>query len=270
MSQLALWEDAFIPDDTPLPLLVAARWEFPLQYHVTGGKYRYALQDWIHGLTQISGKALWEQVRRLRNDPDCTLNVESEPYRATDGKTYKRPFVDDRSLYRSAQALRPLNSRERLPEVHTAIMEYLAAAGVLADQMRRDPEWAAARIEGMVSRKAMMAALREAVEQAPPWLYGAATNDVYRGLYHRDRDELAAQLETKNVRDKLSVPALRYLDIAEWTISQQIGDMQQIGVEQTRDIIQDIAGMIGVQVGEVEQRLGIDVVSGQKTLQAGG
>ena len=30
-------------DDTPLPLLVAKKWDFPLAYHIVEGKYFYAI-----------------------------------------------------------------------------------------------------------------------------------------------------------------------------------------------------------------------------------
>ena len=37
-------------DDTPLPLLVAKKWDFPLAFHVVEGQYYYAVQDWVRGL----------------------------------------------------------------------------------------------------------------------------------------------------------------------------------------------------------------------------
>jgi hypothetical protein len=40
-------------NDTPLPLIVAKRWGFPLAHHVTEDGMFYAVQDWIRGLTWV-------------------------------------------------------------------------------------------------------------------------------------------------------------------------------------------------------------------------
>ena len=37
-------------DNTPLPLIVAKKWGFPLAFHIVDGKYMYAIQDWVRGL----------------------------------------------------------------------------------------------------------------------------------------------------------------------------------------------------------------------------
>ncbi len=52
MSNLPLpFEDDFqTDDDTPLPLIVAKQWNFPLRYAQTDTDMYYAIQDWIVGL----------------------------------------------------------------------------------------------------------------------------------------------------------------------------------------------------------------------------
>jgi len=250
-----LWDDP-APDGRPLPLIVAAKWEFNLQHHVADGETWYALRDWVEGLTGEESRFVLAKLKRTMGD--MLTSSRHMPYHLADGRHRKLAFVVDVDLYRVAAYLRPMADRPALAQ----IKEYLARAGAFADELRLEPERAAARIEGMVSRKAMMDALSKAVQGAPGWLYGAATNDVYKGLYKRSYGQLAADLRTKSPRDKMSVPALRYLDIAEWMISQQIGSSSHLTADQARAIIQDIAALIGVQVEEVEQRLRIDAVTG--------
>lgn len=132
------------PDQRPLPLLVAEKWNFPLQHYqrfdVEGG-YLYAMKDWASGLVGEKGVQALKDFKRLKKkelvDPFHQL-----PYQAADGKTYKVDFCTDKVLYLFAQYARPLDEREVL----AAIRKYLAEAGVLVDELRRDPELA---VEGL-------------------------------------------------------------------------------------------------------------------------
>ena len=52
-------------DDTPLPLIVAKRWNFPLA-HIknTIGVY-YAIQDWMRGLTgEADTRKMWSYFKK--------------------------------------------------------------------------------------------------------------------------------------------------------------------------------------------------------------
>lgn len=268
-KQLTLWSDGeleFMRDARPLPLIVAAKWGFPLQFHGQEGDYRYALQDWVRGLLHSKGSTLREQVRRLLNDSDVTLAVTTEPYRAADGKTYQVPFVTDRDLYAAAQALRPLGSRTQLAEVHKQILDYLTRSGVFVDAIRRDPKRMAARLEGMVSRSEFTASLVKTVIDLTQGSFAIATNDVYKGLFHRTAAQLKSQLNAKNLRDAMSQPALHLTGLCEWLCAQQIGEAQTLRFEEARCIIQEISGMLGIQVDEIERRLGLDLVTGRKLL----
>jgi hypothetical protein len=269
MTQLALWQDEDLKDKRPLPLIVAAKWAFGLQYHVVNGQHIYALQDWVRGMIGGKPEAVRQQVRRLIADSDMGLNVTVEKYLAANGKRYEMPFVADEDLYRVAQALRPLNKREKLSEVHNAIMRYLAKAGAFVDKARRDPKWAAARLEGVIARSAFTEALAQTVIDMTQQGYGTATNDVYRGVFHRDTAQLKSTLNTDKPREKMSQPALHYLGIAEWACAQHIGEAESISFSEARTIIQDVAGLVGVQVGELERHFNIDIVTGKPPLPSG-
>src|SRR5258708_7547572 len=85
-------------DKRPLPEIVADRWSFPLAYvdHEDGKRY-YAVLDWILGVAQTpNASEFWRAMKRRLN----TAGVETRtwctglPYRASDGKTYKRDHAE--------------------------------------------------------------------------------------------------------------------------------------------------------------------------------
>lgn len=127
-TQLSLFDD-----DKPLPLIVAAKWGFPLQYHVVSGTYCYSPVDWIAGLIGIaSASKTWHNIEY---SDQLSFSKVQLAYQATDGKTYQTAFVTDNGLYLIAQHMRAKKGREALK----AIREYLAQAGAFADLARRNP-----------------------------------------------------------------------------------------------------------------------------------
>lgn len=255
-------------DKRPLPLIVADRWHFPLQSHESSGDKVYSLHDWARGMLGGKPGTIREQVRRLLNDSTVMLNVTVEKYRAPNGKTYNGPFVDAESLYRATQALRPTNARERLSEVHGAILTYLAKAGVFADKARRDPALVAARLNGVETRSYFAAALAQTVVDMSPYGYATATNTEYKGLFGRDAKQLRRDLETDQIRDKMSREALHMVGLCESLCARLIGERQQLTLDEALVVIAEIAGMLGLQVDEIERRMGIDFVTGRKLTSA--
>jgi hypothetical protein len=124
------------------------------------------------------------------------------------------------------------------------------------------------RQNGTISRKALTDAIQKVVVNANPTFYGTATNDVYRGVFGRDTKQLKRDLQTESPRDKMSVPALAYLSIAEFFGSQQLNESDELTIPQARQVIQEVAGRVGMQVNEMESLLGIDIVTGRKLLGA--
>lgn len=125
--------DLSLSDIRPLPLIVAEKWGFELQYHpASDGKTYFAVQDWIRGLTGES------DIRKVLTKLKKEMPISSRhlDYLASDGKTYQREFTNDESLYRITQYLRNTKDRPMIAEVR----QYLAEAGSLLDDWRRNPE----------------------------------------------------------------------------------------------------------------------------------
>lgn len=258
--QLSLWGDTPTSDKRPLPLIVAEKWAFKLAYidqDSSPDNYLYAGLDWFRGLG--GSRQGWSLLKN-----QLSISTRQLPYLAANGKTYQLDFLTHEQLYIIAMEMRPLKRRPQLD----AIRDYLAQAGVISDKIRREPSWAVTRIDGMVSREQFTHALVTCVTDLGSDGIAIATNDVYRGLYHRTAAQLSKQLDTKNPRDKMTQGALHILGLCEWVCSQQIGEAQSISMEQARAVIQMVAGMLGLQVAVIEKQLGIDLATGKKLISS--
>ena len=54
-------------DTRPLPLIVAERWGFPLQYYIVDGQPRYSVLDWIKGIAESDPRRvsfIWGQSKK--------------------------------------------------------------------------------------------------------------------------------------------------------------------------------------------------------------
>jgi hypothetical protein len=237
-------DDGSSADDTPLPLIVAKRWNFLLAYHETAAGKVYAVQDWMRGLTgEESISHLWSMYKKTDAGKQTVNSASRLPYKASDGKTYKRDFVNDKGLYLIAQYMRVKHDRPMLDEIR----RFLAAAGAFVDEVRREPDkliegmgnpdklldafieyhrkrgkddrWIQMRIDSKIKRNQFTAALAEFVQDAlSPRHYANATDDVYRGLWGRTAATLKTELgvpNASNLRDHQPTLALYYQGIVE-------------------------------------------------------
>jgi len=295
MTNLPLpFEDDFQDrDDTPLPLIVATRWNFPLAHVQTEDGMYYAVQDWIVGLIGVTNEQASKDWTKLKKKTSPLWR--SLPYRASDGKTYKRPFTDDKGVYVIAQYLRPLEVRPVLEEVR----EFLAAAGAFVDEIRRTPEtvvlkgainpdeaidaaikayraqgkddrWIQARIEGKIKRNQFTAALSAAVEELlTPRHFATATDDIYMGLWQRTAAQLKKELDLPkkaNLRDHQPMLALHYQGIAEEVCAHKLGTRQELTWDEARDIVKMVANFIGKQAQQTAELLQMDLATGSPLL----
>lgn len=282
-------------DPQPLPLIVAARWKFPLQYHLIEGVYWFAVQDWIRGLTSgANPTTIWADIQRRGEQ---TLDsIQPLPYVATDGKTYRRDYTDDKGLYDIAAHLRATKARPALGE----IKDFLAKAGVFVDRLRRDPDaaadvstavlqrheadwkrlgrgddWVEARVKGIFSRKAFVSALKAAIIDmfgAERDVFWRSTETLYKGLWQRTTAQLREDLgiTTKaELRDHFGKYALIYTGLAEQIIADKLGEVETVTFATALEIIWQIAHMIYSQARQTAEVLGIDLVTNKPLLKSG-
>jgi hypothetical protein len=286
-------------DDTPLPLLVAKKWGFPLAFHIVEGKYMYAIQDWLRGLTGSDDiRKVWDHFKKQRAWVEMSDSIGRLPYKASDGKTYKREYANDEKLYVITQHIRVTQARPVLNEIR----DFLAASGAFVDEVRRDPKtvltsgamtpdqaldaaiemyraqgkddsWIQARLEGKIKRNQFIIALKSAVADIlNPKHYATATDDIYRGLWGRTAAHLKRQLELPkkaSLRDHQPALALEYQRIAEGASAQKLGQRQELTWDEARDIVKMVAAFVGRQAREMSELLEMDLATGFPLLISG-
>jgi hypothetical protein len=299
MAQLPVVSDApSNADDTPLPLLVAKRWNFPLAHIKSDDHILYAIQDWMRGLTgDTDTRYLLAKFKKTGAGQQMWSSIQCLPYAAADNKTYRRDFVNDKGLYLIAQYLRVNRERPMLDEIR----RFLAAAGAFVDEVRRDPEklvdgisnpdklidvfiayhrkrgkddrWVQMRIDSKIKRSQFTATLAEFVRDVlTPRHYATATDDVYRKLRGRPAAQLKTELglpSTAILRDHQPTLALYYQGIAEEVCARKLGERQELWWDEARAIIQTVATIIGRQAKETSEMLNMDLATGKPLLTGG-
>src|SRR5687768_12576425 len=116
-----LMPDRFdLPDDndTPLPLIVAKRWDFTLAFVETEDGIYYAVKDWIRGLTgEDDIRQIWNKLKKQPIWNELSISSRQLPYKSTDGKTYRLNYTLDKGLYLIAQYLRVTKDRPVLDQI---------------------------------------------------------------------------------------------------------------------------------------------------------
>lgn len=111
-------------NDTPLPLIVAKRWNFPLAHVRTDNGIFYAIQDWLRGLTGI------DDVRRIlpkirQRQPDLIKSFQTFPYKSTNDKIYQLPYTNEQGLINLLTYLRLALGRSRLAAIRNFVAQQL-------------------------------------------------------------------------------------------------------------------------------------------------
>src|SRR5258708_310766 len=89
-------------EDLPLPLLVAKRWNFPLQCHTLDDVFYYAIVDWIAGLTNcdtIHASNLWVNLRHSVSFGETPISIMSMSYDDGYHETSQRHYTNENGLY---------------------------------------------------------------------------------------------------------------------------------------------------------------------------
>jgi hypothetical protein len=288
MTQLAMFGDADLSDSRPLPLRAASAFDFDLQTcELPDGTLYYAVQDWIRG---VSGK---DDTRGTianikRRDAQMLSTWQRLPYTAKDGKTYQRDYANAEGLYAIAQRL---NADTRLAD---KLRSYLSKAGVKFDEYRAAPEqmiadghsyldakakrlgWSqdhkALRRESADARVLMTDAAKDAVAAVLSGRdYVSITNTEYRELYGRSAAELRSAMglpQGTNLRDFQPAVALTYQQTAERIIADMLRTRAALSFDECLEIVARVCRMIGRQIAESSDLLGIDIPTGLPMLRS--
>lgn len=293
MTQLNLFQ--YDPADKPYPLMVADKWNFELAHYIPDGAtprdYLYHAVQWTLGLG-AKQHTTWENIKNQYVNSNDKLKIETIPYLAADGKTYDVEFIDQQTCYHVAMAMRVTKTRPQLAE----IKEYLARAGVFADEARRNPEQVIEVLKPLAQAKrerqialheqwgldATQAAQRlklrheatlernrlisEFVRLCDSPNIARLTNAEYIALFGATASTLKEMLNTKSIRDALDDYQLDAVAFAEKSLAKILTAWERGSVVEIEGVIQTIMQPIGAAMRVVYNALGLDHITGQPLL----
>jgi uncharacterized protein (DUF1330 family) len=253
------------------------------------GEWHFSVIDVIAELLMCDhkkAKSYWSTLKeRLKKEGNETVtNCDQLKMPAPDGK---QRFTD---VISSEQALRLIQSIPS-PKVEP-FKQWLAAVGAEELQDGQDPEeelkaalervggkykrkgksdtWIEARIQGIITRKQFVEALKAAVINAPPGLYAQATDKLYLGLWERTTAQLRGELnltEQENPRDHFGEYALIYTRLAEMIATNKLDKIEIVTLSMALDIVWAVAILINQQANATANALGMDLVTERKLLR---
>ena len=103
-------------------------------------------------------------------------------------------------------------------------------------------------MQGIVTRKEFVAALKIAVLNAPPTIYVEATEKLYKGLWDRTTAQLRGELKIDkkaNPRDHFGKYALIYTRLAEELSTEELGKADTVPMSVAMEIVWEVAKMMG-------------------------
>lgn len=270
------------PDDTPAMDLNEIRkiWH--------QNEWYYSIVDvvsWATGREQKRAKDYWKNLKsELKRAGNQSV---SQPYTfklpAPDGKLRASDFGNAEQILRVVQEIPGAKTNE--------IKEWLAQVGAERLEIGGDPEeelkaaldrvggryrrsgksdtWIEARIQGIITRKLFVEALKAAVIAAPPTLYAQATEHLYMGLWERTTAQLRNELDLapkENPRDSFGEYALIYTRIAEMVATNKLDKLEIVTLSMAMDIVWEVARLIHAQAQATANALGMDLVTEKRLL----
>jgi len=153
-------------DDRPLPERIATLYSFTLAFQdVEGNKRYYSVQDWIAGILPKSNtRNLWNMMKRRH--PQLYTRCVQLPYKVANGRKYQMDHADALTLYSITQRMEA-NSGSR-----DSVLVYLAKAGVILDELMRNPAQAEAMFSDLSDEKDFRKLLNEGYspQEARQWI----------------------------------------------------------------------------------------------------
>jgi DNA-damage-inducible protein D len=222
---------------------------------------------------------------RLKKEGNESLtNCKQLKMKAQDGKSYLTDAMNREQLLRLVQSIpspkvEPLKlwlaqvGAERLEEsedpelglfrsIDRTIKDYQSAG--------KTDNWITARVQGIVTRKEFVEALKNAVIAAPPSIYAQTTDHLYKGLWERTAAQLRKDLNIAlkdNPRDHFGEYALIYTRLAEKLATDRLETSETVTMEIAMNIVREVAEIIHGQAQQTSEILGLDLVTEKPLLK---
>lgn len=224
--------------------------------------------------------------RLVREGNQTLTNCKSLKLIAEDGKRRLTDVVNTEEALRLIQSIpspkaEPLKlwlarvGAERIEEFEDPEVGLFRTLDRAVERYQLDGKpatWITVRVEGIVTRKQFVEALKQAVLDAPPALYGQSTDKLYKGLWDRTTAQLRRDLQItpkENPRDHFGKYALIYTRLAEEVAGERLRDLESVPMAMAMEVIWKVARLFHKQAKELSVALGYDLVTEKPLLRDG-
>lgn len=161
---------------------------------------------------------------------------------------------------------------QRLEETEDPELGLFRSLDRTVDEYRRigkPDSWIALRVEGIVTRKRFVEALKNAVIDELPSMYAQTTDRLYKGLWDRTTMQLRSDLEItlkQHPRDHFGEYALIYTRMAEELSADRVNTAETVTLRMAMDIVWEAARLFHKQAKELADVVGYDLVTEKPNL----
>jgi hypothetical protein len=216
--------------------------------------------------------------RLVKEGNETVTNCKRLKLVAADGKRYFTDVMNTEEILRLIQSIpspkaEPMKlwlariGTERLEEEEDPEVGLFRTLDRTVDRYRHEGKtdnWITHRVEGIVTRKRFVEALKNAVLDAPPTLYAQTTDKLYRGLWDRTTSQLRKDLGItikQNPRDHFGKYALIYTRLAEELSTERLEGMDTVSMNVASEIVWEVAKLFNKQAKELSEAVGYDLVT---------
>jgi DNA-damage-inducible protein D len=224
------------------------------------------------------------KTRLKKEGNETTTRCSQLKMKAEDGKMRLTDVMNREQLLRLVQSIpspkvEPLKlwlaqvGAERLEESEDPELGLFRSIDRTVKDYResgKTDNWITARVQGIVTRKDFVDALKNAVINAEPTMYAQTTDNLYKGLWERTTAQLRKDLNIsgqQNPRDHFGEYALIYTRLAEKLATERLGNLETVTLVTAMNIVWEVATLFHKQAKELSEAVGYDLVSEKPLLK---